>query len=309
MSRNRIVQGLLATVAFLAVTLLLPASPATGQQTHDDDFFAFGRNTILSRSIAGDVVVVGGSAELRAPVHGDVVILGGNLTIADGVRVDGDVMVMGGRAHGITGANVGGDVYAPGISPRPADDSGALPAAFTRSPAFMSLGTKLVLLLFWVALSTVITVFAGREIRASSLEIRAAPLQVVTLGLVGFTSFVLSAIVFSYLIPYFVGIPLLVVLGVFAAIAKTFGLIAVFHAVGQRLFGAREREELQRRRIFRGDLPMVLAGLILLGVIHLIPVVGNLVWMMASVTGIGASLSTRFGRRQPWFLTTRPAGV
>ena len=307
MPRNTIGRFLVVAMAFCALTLLFP-SLGMARTMSDDDVFAFGRNTVLDRAVAGDVVIVSGSVELRAPVHGDVVVLGGNLKIAPGVTVDGDVLVMGGSVVGLTSYNVSGDVYAPGTPARPPEQSGSsLPAAFTRNPAFMTLGVKLILLLFWLIAATLITMFAGKEIRGSSLEIRAVPLQVVTLGLVGFTSFVLSAIVLSYLIPYFVGIPLLVVLGAFAALAKIYGLIAVFHAVGQKLFGTQDREELLRRRVFRGDVAMVISGLIVLGLLHLIPIIGNLIWMMASVTGIGASLSTRFGRREPWFLTARHA--
>jgi hypothetical protein len=71
----------------------------------------------------------------------------------------------------------------------------------------------------------------------------------------------------------------------------------------------RSREEMSQRRWLRGDLAMVVIGVLLLGAIRLIPVVGTVVWGIASVFGIGAALATKFGRREPWFLVWRPVSA
>jgi hypothetical protein len=147
---------------------------------------------------------------------------------------------------------------------------------------------------------------SGREVRASSTELRASALHCFTLGLVAVTSFVLTAIVFSYLIPFFIGVPLLFALAVFAVLTKIYGTVALFHAVGTLAAGARTREQLAQRRWFRGDLAMVVAGVLVLGAIRLIPVIGTIVWGFASVFGIGVALATKFGRREPWFLAWAP---
>lgn len=166
---------------------------------------------------------------------------------------------------------------------------------------------KVSLLFVWILAAVVLTLVSGREVRYSSIEVRSAPLHCFALGLVAVTSFVLTAILFSYLIPYFVGLPLLVALGLFALIAKIYGMIAVFHTVGTLIAGARSREQLAQRRWLRGDLVMVLIGVLLLGAVRLIPVAGTTVWALASIFGVGTALATKFGRREPWFLTWRPA--
>jgi hypothetical protein len=150
-----------------------------------------------------------------------------------------------------------------------------------------------------------LTLLSGREIRYSSVEMRASALHCFALGLVAVTSFVLTAIVFSYLIPYHVGVPLLFALGVFAILTKIYGTIAVFHAIGTLVAGSRTREQLAGRKWFRGDLAMVVVGVVILGAIRLIPIVGPIIWALASVFGIGTALATKFGRREPWFLTYR----
>jgi hypothetical protein len=52
---------------------------------------------------------------------------------------------------------------------------------------------------------------------------------------------------------------------------------------------------------------MVIIGLLILGAIRLVPVIGPIVWGLASIFGVGTALATKFGRREPWFLAWRPA--
>lgn len=161
----------------------------------------------------------------------------------------------------------------------------------------------------WILAAIALTLMSGREVRSSSTEVRASALHCFTLGLVAVTSFVLTAIVFSYLIPFLIGVPLLFALAVFAVITKIYGMVAVFHAAGSLIAGARSREQLASRKWLRGDLAMAVIGALLLGGLRLIPMVGPIVWGLASVFGIGAALATKFGRREPWFLAWRPAEV
>lgn len=165
------------------------------------------------------------------------------------------------------------------------------------------------LIAVWMLAAVALTLMSGREVRASSTEVRASALHCFTLGLVAVTSFVLTAIVFSYLIPYMIGVPLLFALAVFAVITKIYGMVAVFHAVGTLVAGARSREQLASRKWLRGDLAMAVIGALLLGAIRLIPMIGPIVWGLASVFAIGSALATKFGRREPWFLAWRTAEV
>ncbi len=182
------------------------------------------------------------------------------------------------------------------------------PATFSEAASMMTRTAVIVSLLFvWIIAAIVVTLISGREIRYSSIEVRTSPLHCFALGLVAVTSFVLTAILFSYLIPFLVGIPLLVALALFAVLTKVYGTIAVFHAVGTIVAGARSREAMAHRRWLRGDLAMVVIGVLVLGVIRLIPVVGPVAWGIASVFGVGTALATKFGRREPWFLMWRPA--
>ena len=188
-----------------------------------------------------------------------------------------------------------------GIDVRPTDFTLAGGLAMLQRTAVI-----LSLLFVWLIAAVVVTLMSGREVRYSSVELRASALHCFALGLVAITSFVLTAIVFSYF-PSVIGVPLLIALAVFAIVTKIYGAIAVFHALGTVVAGARSRQALERRRWLRGDLAMVVIGVLLLGAIRLIPVVGAIVWALMSVFGVGTALATKFGRREPWFLAWRPA--
>jgi preprotein translocase subunit SecG len=284
-----------AFAASLAMLLLLsPAGvigdPRVTTATSSSDRYALGHDMNIETPVGGSVFVFGGSAQVANTVDGDLFVIGGNVTFAPAGRVRGNV-IHGGQLVNAQG-RVGGSAY-------PLTSVQGATASLTKTAVVLSL------LFFWIVGAVILTLFSGREIRASSVEIRSSALYCFTLGLVAVTSFVLTAIVFSYLVPYLVGIPLLAGLGVFAALTKIYGMVAVFHALGSIVAGSRSREQLDRRKWLRGDLAMVLIGVLILGAIRLIPGVGTIAWSVASVFGVGVALATKFGRREPWFLAWR----
>ncbi len=285
---------LIAVVAALAVTAML-AAPNTPARTHSSKHgeYVFGHDAVIDHRVHGDVTVYGGSATVRDEIDGDLLVFGDSVTFEGNGHVTGDVIFSGNNL--INGDNhIDGRLYAPGSL------EGAA-AMITHTAVVLSL------LFVWLLTAIIVTLMSGREIRFSSQEIRTSPLHCFALGLVALTSYVISAVVFSYLAPYLIGIPLLATLAVFAFITKIYGTIALFHAVGTLVAGSRSRDQLARRRWLRGDLAMVVMGVVILGALRLIPIIGTLIWACGSVFGIGVSLATKFGRREPWFLAWRPA--
>jgi hypothetical protein len=299
----RFLVALTVAIALAVVALLIAPTPAIGQisraaRAAADDVVSLSKSVTIDHATSGNVVVLGGSATIEQPVDGDVVVFGGDVTIRDQGRVNGDVVCLGGTVEGGAG-RITGDVFV-----RSAES--ALVAGAPRGVlAMLLMAVKLTLLLVWFLVTVIVSLAAGREVRQTSIEIRSSPLHTFAVGLVGYTSFILTAVLFSTLIPFFVGVPMLIVLAVFAIFAKVFGTIAVFHAVGTLIAGAKTREQLEARRFLRGDLAMTAIGLLLLGALRMIPVVGTILWGVASLFGVGAALVTAFGRREPWFLTDR----
>jgi len=278
--------GFLVVNSLLFVAPLAIASSGPGMQS-------FGHSVTIDRPVKGDVQVYGGAATVRDVIDGDLFVFGEGVTFEGNGRVTGNVIWFGGQVTNGEG-RIGGRLYSP-----TSFESAA--AAMTRNAVILSL------LVVWLIAAVILALMSGRELRLSSIEVRSSPLHCFALGLVAMTSFVLSAIVFSYLIPYLVGVPLLAALGVFAMLTKVYGTIAVFHAVGTLVAGSKTRDQLARRKWLRGDLAMVVVGLLILGAVRMLPVVGPLVWGCASVFGVGVALATKFGRREPWFLVWRPA--
>lgn len=295
---RRMVMPAVVGAALIALSSLIVPVGATGEEPRHtsgilSDNYVFGHDTVISSPVRGSVQVFGGSVEVRDVIARDLLVFGGNVTFSGRGRVKGNVIYAGGRV--IKGENrVGGRVY-------PLTSVEGAAASMTKSAVVLTL------LVVWLIASVIVTLVSPREVRLSSIEVRASALHCFALGLVALTSFVLTAIVFSYLVPYLIGVPLLAALGVFAVLTKVYGMVAVFHAVGTIVAGSRTREQLSSRKWLRGDLAMVVVGVLILGAIRLIPVVGTLVWSLASIFGIGVALATKFGRREPWFLMWRPA--
>jgi len=288
---SRIVLTVTTLVALIALAMMFaPIGSARSSQLGDQ--YLFGRDANVDKPVDGSLQVYGGNAYVRAPISGDLLVIGGDVAIAGGGRVGGNV-IHSGRISGTDG-HVAGRVY-------------SLTTLQGATATITKTAVALSLLFVWLIVAVLITLASGREVRYSSIEIRASALYCFALGLVAFTSFVLTAIVFSYLVPYLIGIPLLAALAVFAILTKVYGMIAVFHAVGTLVAGSRTREQLASRKWFRGDLAMVVAGVFILGAIRLIPAVGPIAWSLSSIFGVGVALATRFGRREPAFLVWRPA--
>ena len=291
---KRIVIPLTVLAAVVALFAVVLPTGAKGQSRHTDITYVQ-ENVTIDRPVVGTVQLYGGSLALNDVINGDLLVVGGTVTFGARGRVNGNVIHAGTKITGADG-RVGGRVY-------PLASLEGATSAMTKTAIVVSL------LLVWMLAAIVVTLMSGREIRSSSVEVRTSALHCFVLGLVAFTSFVLTAIAFSYLVPYIVGIPLLAALAVFGILTKVYGMIAVFHAIGTLVAGARSRDQLGRRRWMRGDLAMVVIGVLLLGALRLIPVVGPILWSLAGIFGVGVALATKFGRREPWFLEFRSAAA
>ncbi|HSN88369.1 MAG TPA: hypothetical protein VL025_16530, partial [Thermoanaerobaculia bacterium] len=80
-----------------------------------------------------------------------------------------------------------------------------------------------------------------------------------------------------------------------ALILKLWGMVAVFYALGDWL----GRRLLRRRRM--RPLNAATLGLVAMGILKFLPYVGIWAWTAATLIGMGAALTTKFGRQEPWF--------
>lgn len=288
---RRLLLPLMAAVALTAV--FCTVLPAGAERRVGSDTYLFGEDTIVRERVPGSVQVFGGNVTVSNVIEGDLFAVGGTVNFVGAGQVEGDLIYGAARVTNADNRIRGGTYTLLSLE-------GAA-ASMDKSAVIASL------LLAWLVVAVVVTLMSGREIRSSSIEVRSSALHCFVLGLVALTSFVLTAIAFSYLVPYMIGIPLLAALAAFGVLTKIYGMIAMFHAIGTLIAGSRTRRQLYSRKWLRGDLAMVVTGLLILGAIRLVPVVGTIVWGLASVFGVGVALATKFGRREPWFLEYRSA--
>jgi hypothetical protein len=291
---KRLVVPLTAIAALIALFAVVSPTGASGQSRGGDSHFV-NQHARIDQPVLGSVQMYGGSLIVASVISGDLLAIGGTVSFGPNGRVNGNFIHANTKIIGAEG-RVKGE-----ISPLASLEGAA--GALTKNAIVASL------LLVWLIVAVVVTLMSGREIRLSSQEVRTSALHCFVLGLVALTSFVLTAIAFSYLIPYVIGIPLLAALAVFGILTKVYGMIAMFHAVGTLIAGSRTRAQLGQRKWLRGDLAMVVIGVLILGAIRLIPVVGTILWSLASIFGFGVALATKFGRREPWFLEFRSAAA
>jgi hypothetical protein len=209
-------------------------------------------------------------------------------------RIGGDVHVLGGIIRASPGARVQGRMVSyPTASSAVVTliEGPSLGLGFSSS---LILGTKLALLAAWAALLLLLFAASGRQVLETADEIRREPFRSFFVGLTGLLALVLTGLFFSAFTGGLVGVPLLVLVVLLALLLKLWGMIAVFYALG---------EWLARRVFHRRPRPLNAAtlGLLVLGAVKFLPWLGVWAWTAASLIGIGASLSSKFGRREPWF--------
>ena len=269
----------------LAVLLILAAAPgsAAGQArdgSSDDRVVITGPVTIDRGERVGDVVVIDGRVSVAGRVRGDLVVVNGAVRIAG--AVDGDVVAVAGRATLAPGARVGGDlVYGDErpVVPRGATVEGdvqrvdvgdvADPLGFVGAAAV------------WIAVSVsalvlgLLLLWLGPGALAAAWEATRARLGA-TIG---------------WGLALFFGLPILAIIALITLVGIPFGVGLLLALVPLYAVGYTTSAWLLGRRLVRpptGRVLAFLAGLAILRLLALIPILGGLVWFAATVLGLGA---------------------
>ncbi len=292
----------LAALAACAAGPARAAAPEPGPLVLDAGAIArrqlvgVGRDVVVAGTAYADVAALDGSVRVSGRVEGDVLALGGDVEVLDGAEVTGDLFALGGTVRAAPGARVGGRVVSHA-------DLDAAWLTLIEGPALglspldpLVLGAKLALVAAWLALALALLAVVGREVVATADAVRAEPFRNFFVGLIAVLALLLAALLFAAFAAALVGVPLLVLVVLFALLLKLWGMVAVFVALGRALLA-----RLRRRGRRPTALDAALAGLLVLGLVKLVPWVGTWVWTAATLIGVGAALDTKFGRREPWF--------
>ena len=253
-----------------------------------------GQDVIVAGEALDDVAALDGSVEVSGRVTGGVVVLRGGVHLGPTARVGGDVFVVGGTIRADRGAQIGGRMVS---YPNASNAWLTLLEGPSIGLGFASrlvLGAKLALIAAWAALLLLFFAASGRQVLETAGGVQREPFRSFFVGLTGIITLVLTGLFFSAFARGIVGVPLLVLVVLLAMVLKLWGMVAVFYALGDWI----SRHLLRRR--FR-PLNAATIGLLVLGAVKFLPWFGVLAWTTATLIGIGAALSTKFGRSEPWF--------
>jgi hypothetical protein len=299
----------------------VPSPPTRPQGERSSDRVRIGGNVqvVAGEIIDGDVVAVGGSADVNGEVNGDVVAIGGNLDLGAEANVDGDAVVIGGVLRRNPSARVRGEIQEIGFGAMGGPGGwhwpiGGMPGMFFGSMAdrffaLISTMARLVVLCFLVAL---VLVFARGY--AEQVGVRAAE-EPVKAGLVGLLIQLLFlpalCVTIIVMVVTIIGIPLLLLIP-FALLAFVLlllvGFSAVVYDVG-RLISTRFGWEARNPYLIAAAgiavvlSPVLLSRLVGFGGPFISPfawtllLFGLLVEYVAWTVGLGAVALLRFDRR------------
>jgi cytoskeletal protein CcmA (bactofilin family) len=249
-------------------------------ETADDVVVVNGPVSVAGR-VRGDLVVVNGRLRVSGTVDGDVVAVADRAVLAPGARVGGDFVYGDKRPLVANGATVGGDIQRVSVDEvtDPAGFIGAAALWIAVSVSALVLG----LVLLWLAPRALEAAFGAAS---TSLG------PTIGWGLVLFFGLPILAVIALVTL---VGIPLGVALLLALLPIYAVGYTTSAWLLGRRLVGPP-----------RGRVLAFLAGLAILRVLAIIPILGGIVWFAATVVGLGALLVATWRARRDYSARTSP---
>jgi hypothetical protein len=270
----------LVVLAFLVALALPAASPAQTSDHEEDAIVAISGDVDVARGETVDgVFVVSGDVRIAGEVDGDVVLISGDAVVNG--RIDGDLITIGGQARLLPRAFVSGDVRYGDERPVVAG-SAIVRGDVTQKNGldsldlFPFLGALIFLLGTFVStallglLLLLIAPRAADAIEARSHE-RIGPL--IAIGIAITIALPVAAVIAAATI---VGLPL-----AFVILLALLPLAAIAYCASAWVLGRRMVKEPHSRYL------AFLAGVAVLGLISLVPVLGWIVGIAAAVFGFG----------------------
>ncbi len=288
----------------------IPAIPAMPSGRHEtgEDRSVMGGNAVIARdervhdvsvmggnldifgTVTGDVSVVGGHATVKDGAHvmGDAVAVGGALDVDKGASVDGDVGVVGGVLQRHEGAIIRGKTVSSGGNVVADDDDkndshegpigGKAKIRHQMSGAGSAVTRAAMLFVFGVVLLS----FFKKRHDVMKLDIVHNPVKGFGIGIIALFLSLVASVVLCITV---IGIPLVVIGWLFAALCIYGGVVSVLTLVG----------ELVLRHKTQNSYAHLVMGCLIYLVVGAIPVAGGVVTAILFFVAIGAVWRTRAG--------------
>jgi hypothetical protein len=265
----------------LALGLLILSSPAAMAQDddkdHNDLVILTGRADVAEDETIGDIIIFDGPVNLAGTSTGDIVAFNGSVTVSGNVA--GDVFAFNGRVTVEDGGVVGGDVesrkeaqIASGAEVR-GDVQGLRVERLDDAFAAVRFGLWIAFTVSALVLALLFVLLFPRAADAVAAAGEARTGASIGWGFLLFFGIPILAVIFLVTI---VGIPLGV--GLLLVLAPIYGLAytVASYWLGRKLLGPP-----------KSRLLAALVGVAIVRVAALVPFLGGLVWLAATVFGLG----------------------
>jgi hypothetical protein len=236
-----------------------------------------GADVTITQPTLGPVVSVLGSLQVEAEVSGDVIALGGDITLGRGARVSGDAVAVGGAVQGV-GSIAGRAVSIASL------DAAAFPPAGAAAPARVAWGMRALRVGGWLIVAALLLLAFPRQVRRGGERLRLMPFRTFLAGGLSLAVWLIVVLLTLALAVSRLGVAFLLVGVLIFLIAKVLGLLAVAWLLG---WGLRQVLPVA----WRGEIARTGAGMFVLAVIGLLPLLGPLVWLAANIAGVGAMVA------------------
>ncbi len=250
----------------------------------------YGEDVIVNGTFSGKTILGGESLIADGVFHGDLILEGNEIVVQPDLQVDGDLTIYSTKEPIIpSSVQISGDyrykysddvrVMVPGL------EEWAPVAALTVVSAIASL---IVTMFVFVIGIVVILVSPDLPQRAS----RAIKDQSVMSFVVGLAALVVAPIVTGLLFATIIGIPVAIIMCMLILIVILLGYLCAAYAISALAF-----EKTGEPVSFGKRLGYIIVGLTALFVAGLIPLIGELILVLALLFGIGGFLQALFVRR------------
>ena len=287
--RSRIVLRGLATAGLLLVSLAAPAQAQDDGSGGDenDQVVLTGQLLIEADRTVDTAVIFNGPATIEGTVREDVFVLNGDTEVSG--TVNGDVVVFNGDVAVRSGAEIGGDLVTQ--STPQVEDGATIRGSQTNVATKFDydVGGFAGRFVWWLGytvsvliLGLLLLAFAPRLDEAVIETIRARLGSSIGWGIGLFFLLPIASVLLLFTV---VGIPLGLFVLFALALIYTIGYTVATHSVGRLVMRSSSRYA------------AFLVGLVILRALALIPIVGGVLWLLASVWGLGViAVAIRAGR-------------
>lgn len=272
-------------IAFLAALLvILIAGVAVADNEDQITIFKMGSDvTVAEKQVMTDAVAIGGNVIIlnEGEVTQDAVAIGGDVILKPNARVGGDAVAIGGQIIKEPGALIGGSEVIMFSNAKNIFNRFGFFGTLYLTNAFFSLVSLLVILAFGVFL---LLLMPG-HIQTITATMHQHPFKSGIWGLGSIVAITLFVALFGGSI---FGLLLIPIANLALVVAGLLGAIATGLWIGKKILSRRTT----------AFIPF-LVGMLVLGIIGLIPIAGGLIILMLNLFGLGAVLLSRVGTIQP----------